>query len=234
MSAKKSAAEHSPSWFEVIFGAVLSVALGAVLGAALLILRPAVTVKELPKEADRVAGTVYYVEGSHDGGKAKQAVAKRKLFAQGRSVDVIEDEINSFAGSPPAPAANPKPGEKAAPASAAAASAGDLLTPGAPNFRIREGVVQIGVPVKLNLFGLIEQKILVVARGAFAKKGDTFAFDPDTLYVGSCPVQRFPFAAGLVAKKVLATIPVPDDIAAAWPKLAGVTAEGNTLKLGMP
>ena len=109
-----------------------------------------------------------------------------------------------------------------------------MLTPGAPNFRIREGVVQIGVPVKLNLFGLIDQKILVVARGAFAKKGDTFAFDPDTLYVGSCPVQRFPFAAGLVAKKVLATIPVPDDIAAAWPKLAGVTAEGNTLKLGMP
>jgi hypothetical protein len=240
MSAKNIRGAHEPSWTEVTLGAVLSVALGAVIGAVLLVMRPVSTVKEPPKEADRVAGTVYYVEGSRDSGKARQAPAKRKQFAQGATVAVTEDEINSFIAPPPppAPAAKPKSsekakaGDKAAPA--AAAPSGDLLTPGSPNFRIREGVVQIAVPVTVSLFGLIEQKVLVVARGAFAKKGDTFAFDSNTLYVGSCPMQRLPFAAGFVEKKVLGALAVPEDIAAAWPKLADVKAEGNTLTLAMP
>ena len=242
MSAKKSSAGHEPSWTEVTLGAVLSVALGAVIGAVLLIVRPVTTVKELPKEADRVAGAVYYVEGSRDSGKARQAPAKRKQFAQGATVAVTEDEINSFIAVAPTPAPSAKPkagekakaGDKAAPAPAAAAPSGDMLTPGSPNFRIREGVVQIGVPVTINLFGVIEHKVVVVAHGAFAKKGDTFAFDASTLYVGSCPMQRLPFAASYVEKKVLGALPVPEDIAAAWPKLADVKAEGNTLTLAMP
>lgn len=240
MSAKNIRGAHDPSWTEVTLGAVLSVALGVVIGAVLLVVRPVTTVKELPKEADRVAGTVYYAEGSRDSGKARQAPAKRKQFAQGTTVAVTEDEINSFIAPPPppAPAAKPKAsdkakaGDKAAPA--AAAPSGDLLTPGSPNFRIREGVVQIAVPVTVSLFGLIEQKVQVVARGAFAKKGDTFAFDSNTLYVGSCPMQRLPFATGFVEKKVLGALAVPEDIAAAWPKLADVKAEGNTLTLAMP
>ena len=240
MSAKQLRGAHEPSWTEVTLGAVLSVALGIVLGALLLALRPVNTVKELPKEADRVPGAVYYVEGSHDSGKARQAAAKRRQFAGGATVAANEDEINSLvpAAAAPAPAAKPKTAEKAKAgdkeAPAASAPSGDLISPGAPNFRIRDGVVQIGVPVTINLFGLIEQKVMVVARGGFVKKGDGFAFDPDTLYLGSCPVQRLPFAAGFVAKKVLGSIPIPEDIAAAWPKLADVKAEGNTLTLAMP
>jgi hypothetical protein len=241
MSAKKLKDAHDPSWTEVTLGAVLSVALGAVIGAVLLVMRPVATVKELPKEADRAAGTVYYVEGSRDSAKAKQAPAKRKQFAQGATVVVTEDEINSFIAPPPPtppPAAKPKAGEKAKAgdkaAPAAPAPSGDLLTPGSPNFRIREGVVQIGVPVTVNLFGLIEQKVVVVARGAFAKNGDKFTFNSDSLTVGSCPMQRFPFAAGFVEKKVLGALAVPEDIAAAWPKLADVKVEGNTLTLAMP
>jgi len=235
MGKKISGEGHSPSWFEVIFGAVLSMALGVALGAMLLFLRPVTMVKTLPKEADRIAGVVYYAEGSRDGTKANQAAAKRKAFAQGKTVSVTEDEINSFVALPPPPPAKPKPGEKARPAPAgAAAASGDMFAPGAPNFRIREGVVQLGVPVKIDLFGLIDQTVLVVTRGAFVKKGDTFAFEPDSLYIGSCPMQRFPFAAGIMAKKVLANVPVPEDIAAAWPKLADVSVEGNTLKLAMP
>ena len=235
MSKKIAGEGHSPSWFEVIFGAVLSMALGVVLGAVLLFLRPVTTVKSLPKEADRIAGVVYYVEGSRESAKANQAAAKRKAFAQGKTISVTEDEINSFVAAPPPPPAKPKPGEKAAPAPAGAvAASGDMFAPGVPTFRIRDGVVQLGVPVKIDLFGLIDQKVFVVTRGSFVKKGDRFAFDPDSLYIGSCPMQRFPFAAGILAKKVLANIPVPEDIAAAWPKLADVTAEGNTLKLAMP
>src|SRR5436190_13777499 len=97
MSTKKiQRAAHGPSWAEVILGAVLSLVLGVALGLVLLVLRPTKTVRELPKEADRDANLVYYVEGSKDTTKARQALAKRKAFAAGQSVSVIEDEINSL------------------------------------------------------------------------------------------------------------------------------------------
>lgn len=236
MSKKAVTTDHQPSWAEVILGATLSVALGGVLGAGLLILKPLAAVKELPKDGERVAGVVYYIEGGHDSGKARQAAAKRKLFAQGKSVTVTEDEINSFVTQPPKPAAAPAPkakaGEKAAPAPAAPAAA-DGLTVGGANFRIRDGVVQLAVPVTVGFLGL-DQKVTVLTRGTFAKKGETFAFVPETLYVGSCPMQRLPFATGYVAGKFLNTQALPEDIAAVWPKLTEVSVDGSTLKLAMP
>src|ERR1035437_3621457 len=115
MSKKNIRTDHEPSWAEVILGAVLSVALGGVLGVVLLAIKPVAAVKELPKEP--VAGMIYYVQGSHDSAQAKQAAAKRKLFAQGSSVSVTEDEINSFLPPPPPlwtpPSAKAKAGEKA-------------------------------------------------------------------------------------------------------------------------
>lgn len=236
MSTKKiDRAVHGPGWGEVILGAVLSLVLGVVIGAALLVIRPVVTVKELPKEADRDATAVYYVEGSRDTAKAKQALAKRKAFVEGQSVSVIEDEINSLVTVAPAPAAvAPKAGEKKdekAPAPAPAASS-DTLALGAANVRIRDGVMQVGVPVTLNVLGL-SQKIVLQARGNFEKQGDVFVFHPAQLYLGSCPVQRLPFVAGFVQKKFLAAQAIPEDIATAWHKLTGVAIEGNTLKLAM-
>lgn len=215
----------------------MSVALGIVAGVVLLALRPPTAVKELPKEADRAHGVVYYVEGSRDGAKAKQAAAKRKLFAAAKTVTVTEDEINSFMApapvAPAKPAAPPaKAGEKSAPAPAA--PAGDAIAAGSPNFRIRDGAVQLAVPVNLSLFGLFEQRVVVVAHGGFAKKGDKFAYVPETFSLGSCPMQRLPFATGFVADKIFAMVPVPEDIAAVWPKLANVTVEGNALTLAMP
>ena len=161
MSAKKAdMSDHQPSWAEVILGAALSVVLGVVLGVVVLAIKPLAAVKELPKEP--VAGIIYYLQGSRETSKAKQAPAKRKMFAQGGSVNVTEDEVNSFLAAPPAPAvipgAKPKAGEKAkgpekapapAPAKAAAkagdkaappASTGELLTIGEPNFRFQSVV----------------------------------------------------------------------------------------------
>ena len=240
MSKKIERAVHGPGWAEVILGAVLSAVLGVVLGAALLILKPIVVVKELPKEP--VAGAVYYVEGSRDTAKAKQALAKRKAFAQGQSVTVTEDEINSLAApaaAAPATPPPPKKGEKAAPkaeekaAPAAAAAAGGMLATGAPNFRIRDGAMQIAVPVTINVLDL-GHKVTVQARGGFVKKGAGFVFEPGTLYVGSCPFQRLPFVGDLVRKQFLSAQAVPEDIATSWSKLASVTIEGGALKLAMP
>jgi len=232
MSKKIERAVHGPSWVEVILGAILSAALGIVLGAVVLVIKPIAVLKDGTKEKDLPSGVITYREGSHDMGKAKQAAAKRKAFAAGQSVTVTEDELNALAAPAPAtPAALAKPGEKAAPVTAAAS--GGMLASGAPNFRIRDGVVQLSVPVTLNLAGL-EQKFVVQARGGIVKKGSTHAFEPETIFFGSCPVQRLPLVSGYVAKKFIGAKGLPDDIAAAWPKLASVTVEGNALKLTMP
>lgn len=230
MSKKIDRAVHGPSWAEVILGAVLSLVLGVVLGAVLLVIRPVAQVKELPKEADRDPKAVYYIEGSRDGSKARQALAKRKAFVEGQAVEANEDELNSLVGAAPAPAA-PKPGakkdEKAAPPSS---PSGDFITAGTPNFRIREGQLQIGIPVTLNAIG---QKVIVQARGGFVKKGDGFVYEPAQLYLGSCPVQRLPFLAGFVGGKILGAQAIPEDIATAWKKVTNVTIEGNTVKVAM-
>jgi hypothetical protein len=234
---KVDRAIHGPSWTEVILGAVLSLILGVAMGAALLVLKPVKQVRELPKEGDRDASLVYYVEGSRDGSKAKQALAKRQAFVAGKSIQVTEDEVNSLMGGPAAPAtpppAPPKAGEKKAgekAADKAAAAAGDLLAAGTPNVRIRDNVLQIGVPVTIGLMGL-DTKVIVFGRGKLVKGGDSFVYEPDELYLGSCPVQRLPFLSGYVRNKFLAATPIPEDIATAWKKVTDATIEGNTLKL---
>ena len=88
--SKVDRAIHGPGWAEVILGALLALLLGIVLGAVLLIVKPVLAVKEVPKEP--VAGAVYYVEGSRDTSKAKQVLAKRKAFVDGQSIKVTEDD----------------------------------------------------------------------------------------------------------------------------------------------
>jgi hypothetical protein len=233
MSNKIDRKLHSPGWGEVILGAALSVVLGAALGALGLVFKPTITVKELPKEP--VSGATYFIEGSRDTNKGKQAAAKRKAFAQGSTgvFSITEDDLNTLVGPAKpagAPAAKPKPGEKAAPAPAAPE---EFLTAGTPNFRIRAGLMQIGFPVTISFMGA-QFNVIVQAQGVFAKKGDSFAFEPESLLVGSCPVQRLPYASTWVTKKFLASQTVAEDIAAAWPKVASIAVDGNTLKLTMP
>lgn len=214
----------------------MSLILGIVIGATLLILRPPVIAKDEPKERER--GVVYYIEGSKDSSKAKQAAAKKQAFVAGQSVTVTEEEVNALL----APAAAPAPGaakgaekgkekKDGKEAEAAPAASDGYFTAGAPNVRIREGAVQVSVPVTI---GLIDQKVIAQAKGGFVKQGDIFVYEPETMYLGSCPVERLPLVAGLVRDKVLASQSIPEDVVAAWKKLANVTVEGNAVKLTMP
>ncbi len=226
-------AAHNPSWFEVIFGAALSVVLGSVLGALALIFRPVTIVKEIPKEP--VKGVSYVLEGSRDSTKAKTIMAKRKAFAQGASgtISIVEDELNALVAPPAPAAAKPvKPGEKAAPA-APAAPTGELLSVGTVNFRIGDGLVQIGVPVTLAALGA-ELKVFVQVHGAFVKKDAVFTFEPRKLMLGSCPLDRLPFAAGTVMKAFSSSQTVAEDVAATWPKVTNVVVEGRALKITLP
>lgn len=239
---------HEPGWGEVILGAVLSVVLGVVLGAVALVFKPVEVVKDIPKEP--VAGQTYFIQGSRDTGKARQAAAKRKAFAQASPgvFTVSEDDLNVLAGPPmvvpgaaPAPGTAPapkaKPGEKAAPtapgAAAVPAAPTETFATGTPNFRIRPGVVQIGFPVTVSLLG-VNTTVMVQSQGMFVKKGEVFVFEPESLLVGSCPVQRLPYASTYVTKKFLNSQTIAEDVAGAWPKVASISVEGNMLKLTMP
>ncbi len=224
--SKVDRAKHGPGWGEVILGAILSLILGIVVGAVLLVLKPVVTANEVPK--DSVPGAVYYVQGlPGNPTRAKQAMAKRQAFVQGQSVKVTEEELNALAAALTAPAA---PDAKAPAQPAAPAKPDETLATGTPNVRIRNGVMQIGVPITLNVFGL-QEKVIAQARGGFEKDGNVFVYDPSEVYLGSCPVQRIPFLSSLIRQKLTHSQKVPDDIAAAWTKLTNVSIEGNTLDL---
>ncbi len=224
---------QGPGWFQVIFGALLSVILGVALGAGLLVLRPVVVAKQEPKEREK--GAVYFVDGTRDSGRGRQAMAKRQAFLAGESITVNEDEINTLlaaaikAGA--APAAPATPATKGSPAAPAAPADSAYLSAGAPSVRIREGSLQLGVPLGTSL---LAQKIIFQAHGGFVRRDDTFVFEPKSMYLGSCPLERLPYVAGYVRERILAEYPLPADLKAAWAKLTNVVVEGNTLKLTMP
>ena len=230
MSAKLDRRIHGPSWKEVILGAVLSLLLGAAIGMVLLVLRPVTTVTAMPKEADRDPKAVYYVQGSRDPSKARQAHAKRQAFVSGQSVTVNEEELNALIA-----AMTSTPTGKAAETGKAneKSASEETLATATPNVRIQDGTLQIGVPLTVNALGL-NQKLIGQARGEFAKDGNVFVFEPSEFYLGSCPLQRVPFLASMVRNKLVATQAVPEDVKAAWLKLANVSIDGNALTLTMP
>jgi hypothetical protein len=230
MSKKKiERALYGPSWTEVILGAVLSLALGIVLGGVYLVLKPVATVKELPKK-DAARGVVYYIEGSKDANKGRQWLRKRQQIAAGQSVGLTEDELNTaFAAAPAAGAAPAAPVDKSKPAPL---KTNDVFSAGAPNFRLLDGQLQVAVPCTVNVFGFT-QTFPVIAKGGFAKKGDVFVFEPETFYVGSLAANRLPILESYVMKRILAAQPPPDDLVNAWKKLSGIAVEDHTLRLSM-
>lgn len=231
MTKKVDRAVYGPSWTEVILGAFLALILGVAIGALLLIFRPVTVAREEPKEREK--NTVYFIEGSKDTGRGRTALAKREALLAGQSVTVTEEELNALLAQTAAPAGGEKKApEKAKDAKDAAKSgSNEYLGTGAPNVRIANGEMQVAVPVTLDFIG---QKVIAQARGGFEKEGSVFVFKPTEMYLGSCPVHRLPVLAGMVRDEFLKAQPIPEDLKAAWQKLAAVSVQGNTLKLTMP
>lgn len=220
MNTKLQRELHGPSWTEVIFGAVLSLVLGVAAAFVYLVLKPVETVKALPKEP--VADVVYYLEGSRNAGNARQATAKQKAFIEGGSVVLNEEELNVLTAPPvKSPAAG---------AAAEATASKPMVAPGVVNFRIRDSVMQIGVPLQLNIQGL-ELNLILQARGGFVKEGSTFTFAADEFLLGSCPLQRLPMAGDALVKRIIASAAVPAELTEAWRHLSDVAVEGSTLRL---
>ncbi len=230
VSRRIDKAKYGPGWGEVIVGAALSLVLGAVLAVAYLVAKPVVPVKELPK--DRPAGTIYYIEGTRSAENGKQWMRKKQLLTEGSSVALNEDELNAWitTETTPPPPEKPAPGPKAPPPAPTG-----LIALGPPNFRIHDGLLQIGSKGTLYLdwFGT-KTSIIVQVAGRFVKEGGVFVFEPSEFCLGSCPLHKLPGLGEFLFRHLVAKEKVPDDLAGAWKKLADVSIEENTLKLTMP
>jgi hypothetical protein len=211
-------AARRTSWTEVILGAVLSLLLGAVLAAAFLVLQPVATRKAPPKEDEAKPGEVWFIAGTRDTARAREAAAKTQAFLSGASVVLNEDEVNAIVASGARPADAP---------------AGRTAAAGEPNFRIRDGRLQIGVPLTFSVLGF-ERTVIAQVRGGFVQTGTGFALSPDEFYLGGCPLHRLPLVSGLLFSRAVASAPIPPEVAQAWSRLSDVAVEGATLRLTAP
>lgn len=222
MKSKLRRKLDGPGWVEVFFGAALSLLLGVVLAVAFLVFKPVTTVKELPKEPEK--NTVYFIEGSRETSKTRQVTAKRTQMAQGQSVVLNHDELNTLVMPPKVPQ-DPKNLELSK-----EEGADGMITPGLPNFRMQDGVMQIGVPLTLKAYDT-EHEVILQTRGTFAKVGETVVFQPKELYVGSCPLERLPAVRDFVLKQIFAKSKLPDEVVALWQNVDEATIEGSMLRL---
>lgn len=211
---------YGPSLVEVTLGALFSLLLGAALAAGYLIFRPVKTVRELPKEGELKPGEVVFVEGTKSTARAAQWMRKRQLLVEGQSAEIslVEDELNAWIA------------EGAKPAPGAEAPAPAWLQPTAVNFRVREGVMQIGAPSSLNAFGYTHPVVFQV-RGTFEKVDDRFEFVPSESYLGWLALHRIPALESMLTKNLLRTQSAVGDVAAAWDRVANASIDGNTLNL---
>jgi hypothetical protein len=238
---KLERALYGPSVFEVTLGAVLSLGLGAVLAVGYLLYKPVETVKQLPKEADRVPGQVYFLEGSKDTGKAKQWRTKRKQLMEAvpSEIVLIEDELNAWFA-PEAPtqktAAKPATGKEGEPAPEAPVP-DELVTWSHPTFRIADNQMHVSCTATLNPLRLftLDVPLIVQASGDFVKTGDTFVYAPTTLLVGSLPVHRIPGATTYLMKRARAAqeAALSEQAQAAWARIADIGVDGRTLKVAI-
>ncbi len=110
----------------------------------------------------------------------------------------------------------------------------ELITPSVPNFRIRDGVVQIGLESTINPLGYVFP-VVVQARGGFVKQDDMFVYVPETLMIGSFPLHRFPHAIEYLMKylteKATTSEAMPTELLAAWKKVRNIAVEGKVIKV---
>ncbi|WP_438482210.1 hypothetical protein [Oleiharenicola lentus] len=211
---------YGPSTTEVAVGALLGLLLGVVLAAAYLVFKPVQTVKEMPKET--TLGTVYYLTGSESSAKNRTWQAKQTKLIAGTSVEVVEDELNAWAGSL---GAQPVVEGKEAPSDG-------LIIPGRPNFRVIGEQLQIGVPVTLDYFGTTFDTV-VIATGRFEKSGGNVVFKADKVYLGSCPLHLIPGAGGLLVSNLISKAKTSDELRSAWAKVDGVTIAQGTIQIAV-
>lgn len=254
---KLERALYGPTIYEITLGVILSVVLGAALAIAFLIFKPALVVQEMPKEDEIVRGVTYFVEGTSDIGKSKQWMRKRQMLVDSipGEISLSEDDLNVWflssteqgqkvlekkalaaaeaAKQAKRPGSKPpaKPDPAAEEPTPAEAPPTELFTCNEVNFRIRDNVVQVGLPSTVTLPFGYQFPVVVQARGGFEKRDDMYVFVPDEFMLGSLPLHRFPKVVEYVVQKATNHESLPPELLAAWKKVKTVVVDGQTLKI---
>ncbi len=234
---------RAPSLVEIILGSILSVLLGAVVAATILVLKPVEVLKEAPKDKELDPAKVYYFEGRKEYTAGQRWRFKRDSLVQGHTIRVNEDELNTWIEEiyprlPVETKAATKPKAKAGEATPKKAADGPLFSieTGTPNFRVTSDTLRIGVIYYINVFGNAFQ-IVVQSAGTFEKprRGDDPVFyKPSVLFVGSLPVHKLLMLKPLILAQVIDTFEFPAELEAAWAKLAEVKVENREVVLVRP
>lgn len=187
----------SPGVVGIVFGATLSVALGALLGLLNLVAQPVEIVRALPKEP--VAGLLYYVKGDATGiGRAWEVKADQLAAGRAGVFGFSETDLNAWSG---ATFEEVKIEQTEKENSA-------MMIAGTPNFRLVEREVQVGTVNQLVFFGA-EASLVLQARGGFVRTNGRWVFQPSEAYLGGLPLHRAPVLAELVARRFGPTGTVP-------------------------
>lgn len=232
---------RTPGLVEVIVGSILSVVLGALLAATILIVKPVEVLKEPPKEVE--PGKVYYFAGSKDWNAGQRWRFKRDAFMAGHTVEVTEDELNAWIESiypqlaveTRRPAPKGKDGKPRAKKPSEGADDPPIQT-GSPNFRLMGDSLKIGVTYYVNLFGWWSFSVVTQTEGTLVKpkKGDEpVYFQPSTLYVGSLPVHKLLVVRPIVFSQMVNCFEFPQELADQWAKCRDVKVEKRQLVLQM-
>jgi hypothetical protein len=184
---------------------------------------------------ESTAGEIVFTEDDlntwllHDtpqGKKAMEKAAKAAAAAEAAAKQPAKPAPKpAKAGQAAAPAPEPAPA-----AEPAEAPPEELISYTVPNFRIRDGLVQLGMPCTVNTLGY-QFPVVVQAKGGFEKRDDMYVYVPDELMVGSLPLHRFPNAVEYVIKRALASDALSPDLLSVWKKVKTVVVDGKTLKV---
>ncbi|MEO0794077.1 MAG: hypothetical protein AAFX93_02890 [Verrucomicrobiota bacterium] len=205
-----------------IVGVVVAI-FGMFLGIGTLALEDVKEVRDMPAEDKITPDTVYYVIGKDKGSAYK---GDEQAFLDGKVgiIRMTEEELNDWAGDN-FKFGRPKPGEEQ----------GGFITlrPSTPNFRIQEGVLQVGMSVEVIAFGK-NYKVRYQAKGnQFIDDGLGFVFKPDIAYLGSAQLPPV-VVSGSLADMLFQVFEQSEQYAKfneAWRGLSNVAVEGNELVL---
>jgi hypothetical protein len=209
---------NGPGVFEVTLGALMGIGLGVALAALYLMLKP---VEILTKPPETVAASdVYFVKGEVNSTKSRQWSRKQQLLAAGGTTDVVfnEEELNAWIASATAKAPS---------------DATKLVTPEWVNFRIRDGVMQIGIGGRFQALEMTHP-FVIQTRGKFTPGANGFEFTADELYIGSLPTHRVPGLPQWIIQRAFAAQKLPEDLTTMWRNFKLVAVEDSALHIIVP
>lgn len=207
-----------PSAFEIFFLAWMALFLGGLAAVCHLVLKPVPVVHKASPDPRGVE--IGFTEGEKNPELGRAWLQKLQAFREARSVRVSEEELNTAVSHP---MERPKSLDETG------ASGEEMeIIPGVVNFRIAGGELQIAIPVKLSQKGPV---VIVQALGSFVQTPRGFRFEPRLFYVGSCPIHRIPFAAGIMLKRLENSQSIPEDLKENWAKLSEVKISEDRLCL---